>query len=83
MFVTYILQSLKTNEFYTGSTGDVDLRLTQHQQGLSRSTKHACPWKVVYQEQFPTRAQAMHRERYFKTGKGREELQRLLLSIRP
>lgn len=78
MFVTYILQSLKTNEFYTGSTGDLDTRLTQHQQGLSRSTKHACPWKLVYHEEFATRAEAMQRERYFKSGRGRDELKKLL-----
>ena len=35
---------------------------------------------IVHQEVFATRAQAMRREKELKTGKGREELKRILKS---
>jgi putative endonuclease len=78
MYFAYVLRSHKTERFYTGSTSDLAARLSQHQGGLSQSTKHGCPWELVYQEQFSTRAEAVRRERYLKTGKGRDELARIL-----
>jgi len=32
------------------------------------------PWRLVHVEPFATRAEAVNRERYCKTGKGREDL---------
>jgi hypothetical protein len=32
----------------------------------------------MYQEQFATAAEAVRRQRYFKTGKGRDDLKRIL-----
>jgi len=31
-------------------------------------------WRLIHSEQFDTRAEAMRRERYLKTGRGREDL---------
>jgi putative endonuclease len=78
IYFVYVLRSIKTNRLYTGSTSDLDVRLSQHQEGLSRSTKHGRPWKLLHHEQFPTRAEAFRREQYLKSGKGRDELARLL-----
>lgn len=36
------------------------------------------PFKFVYFEEHPNRIEALRREKYFKTGKGREELQNLM-----
>jgi predicted GIY-YIG superfamily endonuclease len=33
---------------------------------------------MVYQEEFATRSEAMKREKYLKSGKGREELKQIL-----
>jgi hypothetical protein len=35
------------------------------------------PWILIHEEEFPTRAAATARERYFKTGRGRDELDKL------
>lgn len=78
MFTVYVLRSAKTGRFYTGSTSNVSLRLSRHEQGLSPSTKHGRPWELVHQEEFITRSEAVRRERYLKTGRGREELRGLL-----
>jgi putative endonuclease len=78
MFFAYVLQSAARKKRYVGSAADVVQRLGQHNAGLSRWTKSARPWNLVYQEAFETRAEAVRRERYFKSGKGREELDRIL-----
>ena len=40
-------------------------------------TRAGIPWKLLYSESFETRDEAVSRELYFKTGRGREELDRL------
>ena len=61
-----------------GHTSDLTQRLGQHNIGITKSTKNRGPWKLIHQEHFPTKAEAMRRERFFKTGQGREELKQLL-----
>jgi putative endonuclease len=78
MFAVYVLQSTVADRRYIGSAADEQIRLEQHNAGLSRSTKAWRPWIIVYREFFETRALAMRRERFLKTGRGREELNRLL-----
>ena len=82
MFHVYVLRSLTTGRFYTGQTIELSARLARHEQGLSPSTKNQGPWELVYQEQFATRSEAMRRERELKTGKGREELKKILTAAR-
>ena len=83
MFTTYVLRSQATNRFYTGSTSDFDTRFRRHNEDASASTKHRGPWDLVYREDFATRSEAFRRERYFKSGKGREELKMLLAARKP
>jgi putative endonuclease len=78
MFFVYILRSRSTGRLYKGSTADLPRRLTEHAERLSFFTKAGGPWDLVHQEPFATRSEAMRRERYFKTGKGREELRIVL-----
>jgi len=78
MFTTYVLRSKATRRLYTGSISNLARRLEQHNTDASVSTKHRGPWELVYREDFATLAEALRRERYLKTGKGREELTRAL-----
>ena len=78
MFFVYILRSESNGQFYTGHTENVTQRLGQHNEGLTKSTKNRGPWKLVHCEEFATRAEAMHREKFFKSGQGRNELRRIL-----
>lgn len=77
MFHLYVLRSEKTGRRYVGSTQDVAARLRQHNSGQSRATKYGVPWRLIHEEQFPTRAEAVQRERFYKTGKGRDLLDQL------
>ena len=74
----YVLRSLTTGRQYTGATTDLDVRLAQHNSDQSRSTKHRGPWTLVHHEEFTTLAEALRREKVLKTGKGRDELRRIL-----
>ena len=74
MFYTYILFSIKKGNYYKGSTENLDARIQQHNAGLVSFTSKYKPWKLVYYEIHPTRAEAMKREKFFKSGKGREWL---------
>ncbi len=77
MFHVYVLRSEKTERRYVGSSRDIEVRLQQHNSGQSLATKHGAPWRLIYQEEFSTRAEAVRRERFYKTGRGREFLDQL------
>ncbi len=74
MYYIYILKSLKNSRFYTGSTQSLQKRLDEHNSGKSKATRFNRPFELVYYETAETRAEALSRERYFKTGKGRDEI---------
>jgi putative endonuclease len=77
MFYCYVLRSQKTGRRYVGSCENLTERIRRHNAGHSRATKHGLPWALVHSESFATRAEAALRERYYKTGQGRDELDRL------
>ncbi len=59
-------------------TEDTENRLKEHNSGKTVSTKAFIPWKIIYTENFETRAQARVREKYFKTAAGRKFLKEKL-----
>ena len=74
MFHVYVLRSAKTGRRYIGSCEDIDHRLRRHNAGHSKATRHGIPWALIHSECFATRAAAVDRELYYKTGRGRDEL---------
>jgi putative endonuclease len=78
MWTVYILKSLKNNRLYTGSTNDLERRLKEHNSGKSTYTKATRPFTLIYKEDYNTRLEARQRERFLKTGKGRELLESLI-----
>lgn len=78
MFYVYILRTKKNCRLYTGSTQDLEKILIEHNSGKSRSTKYTRPFELVHKESYNSRAEAYRREAYLKTGKGRDELKKLL-----
>ena len=66
MYFTYVLESLKDHKRYIGSTGDLKQRLSSHNAGLVKSTKHRRPFKLLYFEELGTQSEARWRERSFK-----------------
>ncbi|MEK9172945.1 MAG: GIY-YIG nuclease family protein [Patescibacteria group bacterium] len=72
MFYIYILRSLSHNTLYVGSSKYPRSRLEEHNRGKVRYTKGRMPWELVYKESFSSRAEAMKRERFLKSGQGRK-----------
>jgi len=77
MFNVYILRSESSGKLYTGQTDNLERRISAHNKGLSRYTNGRGPWKLIYSEEFITRSEALIREKYLKTGKGREFIKSL------
>jgi putative endonuclease len=78
MFYTYVLKSKKDKKLYIGQTSNLLRRIIDHNLGLVKSTKYRKPLIKVYHETFNTRSEAIKREKYLKTGRGREFLQKVI-----
>ena len=77
-FYVYVIKS-KEGLKYTGMTEDLELRLKQHNdKSLSFWTKRGNNWKLVYKEEFNDKTAALNREKWLKTGVGREFLREQL-----
>jgi putative endonuclease len=50
--------------------------MLEHNETGKGYTKRFRPWKILFTEYYPTKKEAIIRERYLKTGKGREEIVR-------
>jgi len=75
----YVLRSVKNGKRYVGSTGqDVRARLRQHNRGQNHWASQNGPFELLLVEEYVTKAEAVHRERFLKTGVGRRELDLLL-----
>jgi putative endonuclease len=75
---TYVLRSTSTGASYTGATTNLENRLAQHNSDQSRSTKNRGPWILIHHEEYATLAEARRREIFLKSGRGRDELKRIL-----
>lgn len=72
MWYVYILESLKNGRYYTGYTNNLERRLLEHNKGLTKSIKYLRPLRLIYKEDYSSRAEAAKREKFLKSGKGRE-----------
>jgi len=72
MFYSYVLRSLKNGILYKGSTENIKSRLDIHNAGLVKFTSKYLPWELIIVEEFESRSEAMKREKWYKTGVGRE-----------
>ena len=75
MFFVYIIVSeIKGLRFYVGLSEDFDRRLVEHNLGKTKSTKAYVPWKIMFMEKFDKRLDAREREKYWKSGTGKERI---------
>ena len=77
MFSAYILQSQKTRRYYIGSSEDIENRLEEHNSGETKSIRKGIPWKLIHDEQFETRAEAVKKEKQIKARGAKRYLESL------
>jgi putative endonuclease len=78
MFTVYAIRSLKDGRIYVGFSSDVARRIKEHNSGKTRSTKGFRPWELIFTETVETRIEARKREKYWKSGTGKEQLKKML-----
>ena len=78
MYFVYILKSLKNQRYYTGSTGDLEKRLKEHNSGKIKSTKNIRPLEIVYFEKLTTNIAARRCEKQIKRQKSRKHIESLI-----
>lgn len=78
MYYVYILRSYKDQQLYTGFSLDLKARLKKHQSGKVLATKSRLPMRLIYYEAYVHERDAREREKYFKTGWGRNYIRKIL-----
>lgn len=77
MHFVYAISSKEHNYIYVGMTQDLKARIKRHNDGRERTTKFYIPFELIYSEQCKTRPEARIREKYWKSGIGKEKLRSL------
>jgi putative endonuclease len=81
MYFIYVLRIVRTNRSYVDHTSDLKRRITEHNSSAlnpKRCIKRiAGPWELIYKEEYSSRAEAMKRQKFLKSGQGREWLKNL------
>jgi putative endonuclease len=78
-FVVYILYSEKLKKNYTGYTSNLIERIKSHNFLETKGyTLKFRPWTVIHVEFFDFKAEALKREKYLKSGIGREFIKNII-----
>ncbi len=78
MFYVYILKSKKDNQLYIGYTQNIERRFQEHNSGNNESTRNRRPLILLYYEYHLNKQDALRRESYFKTTKGKSTLKQMI-----
>jgi putative endonuclease len=75
MFVVYALYSKQHDKLYIGFTSNLEQRVLSHNVLSNKGyTVKYRPWKLIHQEGFLTKREAMRREQELKSHQGRNFL---------
>ena len=74
MVWVYAISSVVRNYIYVGMTKDVDARLARYNKGREKITKPYAPFQLIYTEVCANRVKAREREKYWKSGIGKQKL---------
>ena len=75
MYYIYALSSTTRNYIYLGMTRDVEARVLRHNKGWEKTTRAYKPFVLIFTEIVEnTRVEARKREKYWKSGVGKEKL---------
>ena len=80
MYSVYVLHSKKENKLYIGFTANLKRRIEDHSKGKVNVTRNWLPLVFIYAELYTNKKDALQRERFFKTGWGRQYLNKILVN---
>ena len=72
MYYVYVIRSLKDKNLYTGYAVDLRRRLEEHNKKKVISTKSRIPLELIYYEACLEKHDAIKREKYLKSGRGKK-----------
>jgi putative endonuclease len=78
MYYVYLLQSQKDQGWYIGFTSDLQRRIQEHNRGDTESIQSRRPFTLIYYEAYLNQKDAIGRERFLKSGSGRNFLKKQL-----
>ena len=78
MHYVYILKSSRDGNFYIGCSNDLKKRIALHNAGKVEATKFRSPLILVYYEAFLNKSDAFAKEKWLKSGWGRNYIKRNL-----
>ena len=74
MYIVYALFYKDVKRIYVGMTNNLTRRVSEHRRGKTKSTKNRGDFSVSIIEECKTRKEAHEREKYWKSGCGKEFL---------
>jgi len=74
----YVLQSSSDRSNYVGCTNSLKRRLLEHRSGKNFSTRNKGSLKLIYVEAYINQKDAYDREKFLKTGWGKNYLKKVL-----
>ena len=77
MYTVYAIKSEVDGRIYVGFTSNLERRIKEHNSGKTKSTKGFRPWNLIYFEKVEGRKEARLREKYYKSGIGKEFLKKI------
>uniref|UniRef100_A0A832G097 GIY-YIG nuclease family protein n=1 Tax=Ignavibacterium album TaxID=591197 RepID=A0A832G097_9BACT len=78
MIYVYALKSKTRNYIYVGMTANITDRMHRHNSGYEKTTRSYRPFELIYLEEFKDRHQAREKEKYLKSGIGKEYLKKII-----
>ena len=74
----YALKSLKDGNLYIGISQDPEKRVATRNKGKTESTRNRRPFVLIHKESCNSLDEAREKEKYYKSGFGREILKNLI-----
>lgn len=78
-YYVYAIYNQDKNYIYVGLSDNLQRRMNQHNKGYNRTTKPYRPFKILITEKFEDRKETRKREKYLKSGCGKEYLKKLIV----
>jgi putative endonuclease len=80
-YKVYVLHSPAYDKIYVGFTSNLEQRMLSHNILATKGwTVKFRPWVLIHTETFPTKTEAMRREKQLKSAAGRTFIRKILLN---